>query len=146
MKCASRCIKQFSAVFCVKQGDDLGAVSSGDLWRRVLYGKSVLQIIRWLVVILWCRLHCKWWWQSASAVGSLPSCPACDTDVADDTPSINRLFHCPSRFAVTALRFTTSSRNYILLDALARKCLLEERPPSEHAAALKASTNYQQPS
>lgn len=68
---------------------------------------------------------------------------ACDTDDADNQgrhystcPS-----HCLYHFTTTALHSVTGSRIHNLFDALARKCLLEERPRSEHETALQAPTN-----
>lgn len=68
---------------------------------------------------------------------------ACDTDGADNQGRhhLTCPSHCLYRFTTIALHSVTGSRIYSLLDALARKCLLEECPRSEHEAALQAPTN-----
>ena len=64
------------------------------------------------------------------------------TRTAPDTNAIiTCLAYCLSYFTNTALCSVISSRIYNLIDALARKCLLEERPRSEHETALQAPTN-----
>ena len=117
------------------------------LWRR--------KLVRQLYILndpmadddAWYGLHCRW--KSASGVDALArfhvvqGLQACNTEGADNQGRhhLTCLPHCLYHFTTTALHSVTGSRNYKPPHALARKCLLEERPRPEHETAHQAPIN-----